>query len=120
MSINPQPHEMEIPDKIRRAAERLKMGHRVNRITVRDFIGHFGAERRGAAKVESMREILDFLDLKTEPDFETAWIDEPIWLKLKDGSQLTEDASLTSDELRAEQENTNVEEIILDSSPSAI
>ena len=48
---------MDIPDKIRYAAQRLKKGHRVNRITVRDFLGHFGAERRGAAKVEQIKAI---------------------------------------------------------------
>ena len=74
---------MEIPDKIRSAAQRLKDGYRINRITVRDFLKHFGAERRGYKKVREIREILDTLDLVTEPDFEIAWIDEPIWLKLK-------------------------------------
>ena len=80
---------MLIPDKISWAADRLKDGRRVNRITVRDFLGHFGAERRGAIKVQEIREILDDLDLTTEPDFELAWIDEPIWLRLKDGARTT-------------------------------
>jgi hypothetical protein len=69
---------MEIPPKIQHAAQRLKEGHKVNRITVRDFLRHFGAERRGAVKVEAIRGIPDSLDLQTEPDFETIWIDEPI------------------------------------------
>src|SRR5580658_5535735 len=80
---------MDVPYKIDSAARRLKEGHRVNRITVRDFLRHFGAERRGAAKVESIRRILDSLDLTTDPDFETAWIDGPIWLTLKEGVQTT-------------------------------
>jgi hypothetical protein len=74
---------MEIPPKIQHSAQRLKEGHKVNRITVRDFLRHFGAERRGAVKVEAIRGIPDSLDLQTEPDFETIWIDEPIWLRLK-------------------------------------
>jgi hypothetical protein len=49
---------MEIPDKIQFAARRLKEGHRINRITVRDFLRHFGAERRGSAKVEAIAEPL--------------------------------------------------------------
>jgi hypothetical protein len=58
---------MEVPDKVLIAAERLKQGRRINRITVRDFLRHFGAERRGSAKVQAIRLILDSLDLKTEP-----------------------------------------------------
>jgi CBS domain-containing protein len=80
---------MLIPDKILWAADRLKAGRRVNRMTVRDFLGHFGAERRGSIKVQAIREMLDSLDLTTEPDFELAWIDEPIWLRLKDGARPT-------------------------------
>jgi adenylate cyclase len=45
------PDRMNIPDKIFLAAQRLKEGHRGNRITVRDFLAHFRAERRGAVKV---------------------------------------------------------------------
>ncbi|MGH6671153.1 MAG: CBS domain-containing protein [Xanthobacteraceae bacterium] len=76
---------MEVPEKIRLAAARLKEGRRVNRITVRDFLKHFDAERRGYRKVQEIRKALDSLDLVTEPDFEIAWIDDPIWLKLKHG-----------------------------------
>jgi len=77
---------MEVPARIQYAAERLSKGHRVNRITVRDFLRLFSAERRGAVKVEEIKRILDSLGLQTEPDFETAWIDQPIWLRLRDGA----------------------------------
>jgi CBS domain-containing protein len=111
---------MEVPDKIQYAAERLKRGHRVNRITVRDFLGHFGAERRGAVKVEEIRRILASLDLQTEPDFETAWIDEPIWLRLNNGTPTTEIAPGSTDELGDDQTGANLEEIVLQSTPSAV
>jgi hypothetical protein len=62
---------MKIPGKIRFAAERLHSGYRVNRITVRDFLRHFGAERRGASKIESIRRILDDLSIETDLDFTT-------------------------------------------------
>lgn len=88
---------MLTPDRILWAADRLKAGRRVNRITVRDFLRYFGAERRGAIKVQAIRDILDSLDLTTEPDFELAWIDEPIWLRLKDGTK-TVAASATATE----------------------
>jgi hypothetical protein len=84
---------MLIPDRISWVADRLKAGRRVNRVTVRDFLGYFGAERRGSIKVQAIREILDALDLTTEPDFELAWIDGPIWLRLKDGARTTATSS---------------------------
>jgi predicted transcriptional regulator len=108
---------MDTPDKIRFAAERLREGHRVNRITVRDFLRHFGVERRGAVKVQEIRTVLESLSLATEPDFETAWIDGPIWLGLKnDGSgspsveKFCEDETLVPDEA----------EVVLDGTPSAV
>ena len=55
---------MEVPYKIRYAAKRLREGHRVNRVTVRDFLSHFGAERRGAVVVEAIQNILDSLGSK--------------------------------------------------------
>lgn len=70
--------------RIRLAAARLKGGYRSNRLTVRNFLRHFGVERRDAVKVQEIRAVLDELDLVTEPDFELEWIDAPIWLKLKD------------------------------------
>lgn len=103
---------MDIPGKIQYAAQRLREGHRVNRITVRDFLRHFGAERRGAGKVEAIREILNALDLQTEPNFETAWIDEPIWLLLKDGS--------STDAIAAEPIDGLDEELLLEGTPSAV
>jgi CBS domain-containing protein len=76
---------METPGRINFFAQRLHQGYRVNRMTVRDFLHLFGAERRGAVKVQGIRTILDSLDLETEPDFETAWIDGPMWLRLRPG-----------------------------------
>ncbi len=111
---------MDIPEKISHAAERLKEGHRINRITVRDFLRHFGAERRGAAKVQSIRQILDSLDLITDPDFETEWIDAPIWLRLKEGVDAVQrntgfDGLHTDDDV-----GVGLEEIVLEGTPSAV
>lgn len=90
---------MLIPERIRLAADRLRAGRRINRITVRDFLGSFGAERRGSIKVQAIREVLHALDLTTEPDFEFAWIDEPISLRLKDGAKTTSASSITTEAL---------------------
>ncbi|MGH9436686.1 MAG: CBS domain-containing protein [Terriglobia bacterium] len=109
---------MDIPGKIRAAAQRLKEGHRVNRITVRDFLRHFGAERRGAVKVQEIREILDSLEIETDPDFETAWIDGPIWLLLKAGTQ-AEMISVAT-EVNSDSDDSGSEDLVLEATPAAV
>ncbi len=111
---------MEAPEKILIAAQRLKEGYRVNRITVRDFLRHFGAERRGSAKVQAIRTILDSLDLRTDPDFETAWIDGLIWLRLKDGTLATPVPSPSPDGTSGAELSGDLEEVVLESTPSAV
>lgn len=111
---------MEVPDKIRIAAERLKEGHRVNRITVRDFLRHFGAERRGAVKTQAIRAILDSLELETEPDFETAWMDGPIWLRLKEGVSVDRSGLDADGTPSGESDSLQGEEIVLEGTPSAV
>ena len=61
---------MWIPKEIGRMAARLNEGHRVNRITVRELLRMFKAERRGLNKVQDIRMALDSLGLMTDPDFE--------------------------------------------------
>ena len=112
---------MEVPEKIRLAAERLKDGHRVNRITVRDFLRHFGAERRGAVKVEAISDILSQLNLRTDPDFATAWIDAPLWLLLKDdivspAPEVMPHPPLSDDS----QQSSDMGDLVLESTPSVI
>jgi len=104
---------MDVPEKLQFAAARLRDGYRVNRITVRDFLGHFGAERRGYIKVQEIRDVLDSLDLVTEPDFEVAWIDEPIWLKLKHGTSGRRQNG-------ADPSVDYAQEMILESTPAAV
>jgi predicted transcriptional regulator len=79
---------MWIPKEIGRMATRLKEGHRVNRITVRELLRMFKAERRGLNKVHDIRTALDSLGLVTDPDFESVWIDKKIRIRLKDASNL--------------------------------
>ncbi len=112
---------MEIPDRIRKAEEALKRGRRVNRITVRDFLRHFGVERRGASKLQEIRTVLDQLGLETDPDFATEWIDAPIWLRLKDGvadPSPPQFGTSSADAILLEEEP--VEEIVLEGTPSAV
>jgi hypothetical protein len=110
----------EVPSKIQHAEQRLKKGQRVNRITVRDFLGHFGVARRGAVKVEAIRKILDSLDLQTDPDFETVWIDEPILLRLKNGVLTTHAVPAATNGLGDDQASIDTEEIVLESTPSIL
>jgi len=65
---------MWIPEEIDRMATRLKEGRRIKRITVRELLRIFKAERRGLTKVHDIRAALDSLGLETEPDFVPAWV----------------------------------------------
>src|SRR5271157_5655406 len=79
---------MWIPKEIGRMAARLNEGHRVRRITVRDLLRMFKAERRGLNKVHDIRTALESLGLVTDPDFESVWIDGKIRIRLKDASNV--------------------------------
>jgi predicted transcriptional regulator len=74
---------MGIPKEIASAAARLKEGRWIKRITVRQLLKMFKAERRGMNKVQDIRTTLDEAGLETDPDFESAWIDSLIRLRLK-------------------------------------
>src|SRR5262249_47274549 len=74
---------MWIPKEIATAADKLKQGGRVRRVTVRQLLRMFKAERRGMNKVQEIRTTLDYLGLQTYPDFESAWIDSLIRIRLK-------------------------------------
>lgn len=111
---------MKIPGKVAFAAQRLREGHRINRITVRDFLRHFGAERRGAVKVQEIRAILDSLGLETKPDFETAWIDGSVRVCLKDGVQTIQEGVTQVESSGTTGPDSDVEETVLDSTPSAV
>lgn len=68
---------IEIPDQLRDVASQVADGHGKN-VTVRELLSWFGFERRGYAKVKQVRKALNKVKLKTEPDFEEAWIDAPV------------------------------------------
>ncbi|MGA2988258.1 MAG: CBS domain-containing protein [Terriglobia bacterium] len=79
---------MWIPKEIDHIATRLKEGGRVRgiNVTVRKLLQMFKAERRGPYKVHDIRTALDSLGLETEPDFESAWIDSPVRIQMKNPS----------------------------------
>ena len=51
-------------------------------VTVRDFLGWFGNERRGKHVVSQIRNRMEDLELRTVPDFEFAFIDATISIEL--------------------------------------
>src|SRR5580693_4318736 len=101
---------MWIPKEIGRMATRLKEGHRVNRITVRELLRMFKAERRGLNKVQDIRTALDSLGLVTDPDFESVWIDKKIRIRLKDASNLVAAVTPAGDAEIAQEEELDDEE----------
>jgi CBS domain-containing protein len=107
---------MWIPKEIGRMVTRLKEGHRVNRITVRELLRMFKAERRGLNKVHDIRTALDSLGLVTDPDFESVWIDGKIRILLKDASSVVPTAltagntDIAEDDELDEDQSSSVEE----------
>ncbi len=74
----------KIPDQLKEVADSVSQGTERSE-TVRTLLSWFEAERRGYWKVQEIRKALRKLKLKTEPDFEDAWIDAPVvfWAKPK-------------------------------------
>lgn len=105
---------MWIPKRLGWMATRLKEGHRVNRITVRDLLRMFRAERRGLNKVHDIRAALDSLGLETVPDFESTWIDARIRIRQKkvgDGAAPDEEIATGVEDELEEDLGTEDEEI---------
>ena len=69
---------INIPPPLKTVAEELRSGSAPQRYSVRTFLKWFGAQRRGYYVVKDIRGALRKLQLTTDPDFESAWIDEPI------------------------------------------
>lgn len=72
----------KIPDQLREVANHVNQGGERSE-TVRTLLSWFESERRGYWKVHEIRKALRKVKLKTEPDFEDAWIDAPIAFLIK-------------------------------------
>jgi CBS domain-containing protein len=108
--------DMWIPKRIDHIASHLKDGRRVRRVSVRELLGFFGAERRGLTKVQDIRAALDSLGLETDPDFESAWIDSLVRIRLKNANvsasgstQAPEDDELEEDQIGGQEGQDSVE-----------
>ena len=62
--------------------QRLSGGNSINRVRVRRILELAGAERRGWAITRRIKETLEAQDLRTEPDFQSAWIDGLVSIRL--------------------------------------
>jgi predicted transcriptional regulator len=69
-------------ERLSKIAAALNAGEEPPTPTVREFLGWFGAMRRGQWIVRHIRSSLDRAGLVTKPDFESAYIDYPISITL--------------------------------------
>ncbi len=71
---------MAIPDELTKSAEAAKKTG-PQQITARQLLGWYGFARRGANKVARIRKDLRKLGVKTDPDFDSVWVDVAISLQ---------------------------------------
>lgn len=67
-------------DELRQAARDVRDGKTARKFTVREILACFGCKRRGAFVVEWVRENLSQLGVRTDPDFNSVWIDAEVSL----------------------------------------
>lgn len=65
---------------------RLKEGKPIHPVRVRRLLELAGSERRGYVIVQKIRKVLDAHGLVTIPDFEFAWIDNRVLIRLASDS----------------------------------
>lgn len=73
---------MLVEERLQNIARELRAGESPPPYTVREFLSWFDAQRRGYWIVKSIRDHLSNAGLRTEPDFESAYIDSDISLRL--------------------------------------
>ncbi|MCX5890496.1 MAG: CBS domain-containing protein [Deltaproteobacteria bacterium] len=69
-------------DRLKIIAEELRAGKEAPQFTVREFLSWFKVERRRYWNVLGIQEILNNARLRTEPDFESAYLDSNITFSL--------------------------------------
>ena len=69
---------LEYEQKLDEISKQIKGGVKPQPVSARTFIGWFGAQRRSYRNVDLIRDALKKFQLKTEPDFEYAYIDSDI------------------------------------------
>jgi CBS domain-containing protein len=74
---------MEVSDRLKDIAQQIRDGRVVPSPKAREFLSWFGAQRRGSLTVYRIRRELLEAKLRTEPDFESAYVDSFIEFKLE-------------------------------------
>src|SRR5271157_5892462 len=82
---------MNLDQAARYWSQRLNEGKPIYRVRVRRLLELAGAERRGWAIMRRISETLESNGLKTVPDFQSAWIDALVTIRLMDGDATSED-----------------------------
>ena len=72
----------KVPAQLKEIVDQVTEGNE-RKETVRTLLSWFGAERRGYWWVRDIRKALNKAKLKTEPDFEEAWIDASVSFVIK-------------------------------------
>jgi len=90
-TINPKERLTDIANK-------LRDGERSPVVTVRSFLGwFFGAQRRGHWIVSYIRGLLDDASLRTEPDFESAYLDAEMHFELVDKAEASREHTIATE-----------------------
>src|ERR1039458_10805845 len=75
-------------DRLLEIEAKLRRGESVNSVSVRSFLGWFGAQRRSHWNVWTIRRALEKAKILTSPDFESAYIDSEIQFELLDNVEV--------------------------------
>src|SRR5258708_17660653 len=88
---------LKIPPQLKDVADQVLNG-RERQETVRTILSWFGAARRSYRNVRQIRKALNKTKLKTDPDFEEAWIDASVAFvqKLKPASKAASEESVST------------------------
>lgn len=73
---------MSFREQLAHIANQLQKEGAAQEVSVREFLSWFDAQRRGSYVVQRIREALSEHGIKTEPDFESEYIDAPIRFEL--------------------------------------
>src|SRR5687768_4416798 len=72
----------KLPIQLQQAAELVHQSGKPKMIRVKDLLSWFGAQRRGVLVVSEIRKALKKAKVVTVPDFEVAYIDQRVKLKV--------------------------------------
>lgn len=90
--------EINPKERLADIARALRGGESSPAVTVRSFLGwFFGAQRRGHWIVSYIRGLLDEASLRTEPDFESAYLDVEMRFELVDKAEESRTQTVTTE-----------------------